>query len=394
MSTYIFERAPHRFGGQQQAFVDASNAIVQNAANLFRNAISSNQDLIQLFFNTLASFGADRKSIAVDHGTPGAKDFGVRRDSDAEEWRGGWLYNYFSPFAMTRLSGPYSEYNARLVSQIQKQLKTMEYDKAEFKQTKSQVNFDPCLGRDSIAEYSILTREINDWEKFFFTEKDYQRIYELCEVAPTGDSIEPLLRNKDAMQKLWEKSPEYYRRIKLLTSKNDLKHTFPKERKSDWIHVAVRTQLNGKLRVFSEYLTWAYRDLVNDPVDKMMGRSIIAILHQDPFLIDMMLDDMSKIFKTTIEWNGKNLKDLKDQVALFRYEFSHAMPFRRGSSAVAEWFERALYAFHGMKVAYNPDKLVDLEALTSSLKEFVDNYDSMIKLTKLEENPSEPRVEL
>jgi hypothetical protein len=27
----------------------------------------------------------------------------------------------------------------------------------------------------------------------------------------------------------------------------------------------------------------------------------------------------------------------------FRYEHSHAMPFKRGSSAVAEWFERALY---------------------------------------------------
>ncbi len=144
----------------------------------------------------------------------------------------------------------------------------------------------------------------------------------------------------------------------------------------------------------SEYLTWADRDFVTDPVDQMTGRSIVAILHQDLFMTETMLDDIAKIFKNIIEWNGKKLKDLKDQIALFRYEHSHAMPFKRGSSAVAEWFERALYGAHGMKVAYNPDKSVDLEALTSSLKEFVDNYDTMITLTKMEENSSETRVEL
>ena len=33
------------------------------------------------------------------------------------------------------------------------------------------------------------------------------------------------------------------------------------------------------------------------------------------------------------------------------------------------------------KEPINPDMMVDLEALTSSLKKFVDNYDSMITLT-------------
>ena len=388
MSTYIIERAPNRFGGQQQAFVEASNAIVKNATDLFRKASASNQNLIQLFFSTLGFFGTARNSIAVSHGTPGKRDFGVRRD----------LKEDFSfGFATTTLRGPYSEYNERLLSVIQKQLKTMEYDKDEFKQTKSQASFDPCLGRDSMTDYSILTK----WQEFSFSEEDYERLYELCEVPPTVGDIDgdndrflKLLGNKDAMKKLGEKSPQDYRRLKLLPSISHLKYTSPTRLKSDWIHVAVRSSLNGTMQVFSEYLTWAYRDFVNDPVDRMTGRSIIAILHQDPFSMETMLDDMSKIFKDVIEWNGKNLKNLKDQVALFRYEHSHAMPFKRGSSAVAEWFERALYGFHGMEVAYNPNKLVDLEALTSTLKEFVDNYDTMITLTKIEESLSKERVEL
>ncbi len=246
----------------------------------------------------------------------------------------------------------------------------------------------------SVMDYSILTGEIKNWEQFSFSQEDVQRIYELSEVIPTGHSIDPLLHNKEAMQKLKEKSPNDYLRLKLLGAIPMLRKNYPEDKKSIWIHIAVRFSLNGKMQDLSEYLTWAYRDFVEDRVDAMTFESVFAILHQDPFLIETMLDDMAKIFKNIIEWNGQNLKNLKDQVALFRYEHSHAMPFRRGSAAVAEWFERALYGAHGFKVAYNPDKMVDLEALTSSLKEFVDNYDSMITLTKIEEKASEPKVEL
>jgi hypothetical protein len=386
MSTYIIERAPNQFGGQQQAFVEASNAIVKNATDLFSTAKVSNQDLIQLFFSTLGFFGETRSRIAVSHGTEGAEEFGIRRD----------LKEDFTAFVMTPLGDPYDEYNDRLLPVIQKQLKTMEYDLNDFHQTKSQVYFDRCLARRPMMDYSIITPDLPNWEKVTFTDEDYERIREISEVprALGKDRYVQLLRNKDALWKLREKSPNDYRRLKLLACIIRLRKDFSMARKSDWIHVTLRASLNGKMQDFSEYLTWANRDGVNDPVDRMTGRSIISVIHQDALLIETMLDDIAKIFKNSIVWNGENLKDLKDQVALFRYEHSHAMPFKRGSSAVAEWFERALYGTHGMKVTYNPGKMVDLEALTSTLKEFVDNYDSMITLTKLEENPSETRVEL
>jgi len=382
----MISRDPTRFGGQQQAFVDASNAIVKNAAGQFRNASAQSQDLIQLFFRTLDSFAASRHNIAVSHKTPDVELFGIRRDRK----------EFFGPLFATVLGGPYSEYNDRLLPVIQKQLRRMEHDVFDFQQTKSQVYSERSLGRRTMMDYSILTQEVNSWQNINYSEEDYERLYKLCEATP-DDEEHPyphLTKNITAMQKLREKSPNDYRRLTLLTALQKLRRMYPDYLKSDWIHVAVRSPINGKMRDLSEYLTWANRDFVEDPVDHMTGRSIVAILHQDPFLLETMLDDLAKIFKNVIAWDGKNLKSLKDQVALFRYEFSHAAPFRRGSAAVAEWFERALYGAHGFKVAYNPDKMVDLEALTSSLKEFVDNYDSMITLTKIEEKASEPKVEL
>ncbi len=221
MSTYIFERAPNYFDGKQQVFVDASNAIVKNATDLFRSVKGSNQDLTQLFFSTLASFGAARHSVAVSQGTSYAEDFGVRRDRQK---------GIATLFPLTPLVHPYNEYNKRLLPVIQKQLKSMEYDKVAFKQTKSQVSFDPCLGREAMMEYSILTEEIKNWQKIRFSEEDHQRIYELCEVRPYYH-FSDLIRNKEAMQKLREKSPNDYRRLKLLTFYDFLKYTVSPEEK-------------------------------------------------------------------------------------------------------------------------------------------------------------------
>lgn len=70
-------------------------------------------------------------------------------------------------------------------------------------------------------------------------------------------------------------------------------------------------------------------------------------------------------------------------MALFSYELAHAMPFARGSAAVAEWFEQAIYRFHGYELSYDNSKMVNLEALTTMLPEYFNNYDSLIKLEQI-----------
>ena len=185
------------------------------------------------------------------------------------------------------------------------------------------------------------------------------------------------------MQELKKTSFKDYKCLKISVLILRIRNDFPNELKSDWVFVTTRCEVDGKMYGLSQLCTWIYRDYKIDPIDNMTERSVISHIYQDPFLVEPMLDDIAKIFKWAIEWDGENIGDLKNRVALFRYEFAHTMPDERGSAAEAEWFERPIYLYHGYKVTYVPEKMVDLEGLTSSLKTFVDNYDSMIQLEKI-----------
>jgi hypothetical protein len=135
----------------------------------------------------------------------------------------------------------------------------------------------------------------------------------------------------------------------------------------------MRLQVEGKMVPLSQYITWMCVDQEEDTIDRMTNESVSTIIHQDPFLIREMLQDVAKLFKEAVLWNRDkdDLKKLKDRVALIDYELSHAMPFYRGSAAIAEWIEMALYQYHGFTLRYLPEKLVNLEALTSPLHEFI-----------------------
>ena len=58
------------------------------------------------------------------------------------------------------------------------------------------------------------------------------------------------------------------------------------------------------------------------------------------------------------------------------------MPFIRGSAAIAEWLEAAIYHYHGFtEFHHSKTSLSDLEALTSlTLEDFMKRYDRTIAL--------------
>lgn len=382
MSTYIIDRNPYKYGGQQQIYVEQVNGIVTNAADSFSHAVALKLDLTELFQQTLATFGEFRNQIAVNHGTEDAGFFGVRRDQEG---------SFAGHFAMTPLSHPYDAYNARLLCVIQKHLGTMEHTLERFQQAELQVTFAKCQGKSSALEISLIPRDMLKNLSNYLTVGTYQRLCKLCLVDPIStqdadqllDNFTLLIVNKAAMQRLKLKSLDDYKNLKILLAIIHVRKNYPKGGKSDWILVTNRCEVNGKMYALSQYLTWVYFDRVHDPIQWMTDVSIISILHQDPFLVETMLTDIAKIFKRALEWNGEKIGDLKGHMALFRYELAHAMPFHRGSAAVAEWFERAIYRCHGLHITYAPEKMVDLESLTSPLKQFVEGYDSMIQLEKL-----------
>jgi hypothetical protein len=143
-----------------------------------------------------------------------------------------------------------------------------------------------------------------------------------------------------------------------------------------------RIKVNGKSYAASQYITWLYRDFQTDPLTRMKECSKVVIMHQDKFLVEETLKEISKIFAKIVLWDKKDPQELKETMAIFRRYFAHAMPKERGSAAEAEWYERMLYLSHDYLVTYNNKVMIDLEALTSTLdSNFVADYPAMIKLT-------------
>lgn len=101
------------------------------------------------------------------------------------------------------------------------------------------------------------------------------------------------------------------------------------------------------------------------------------VVQQDPFDIEKTLRSVRAAFDKAMKWTSERPEeDLKIAMGLIRYQFAHAMPFKRGSAAIAEWLETAIYRYHGFDRFQQPcDRLLDLDAFTAfSLKEFMENY--------------------
>jgi hypothetical protein len=159
----------------------------------------------------------------------------------------------------------------------------------------------------------------------------------------------------------------------------------PSNLKSMYVLATNRLEVDGKLYAMSQYLTWMYCDYSEDPVDRMVKHSKVMVIHQDTFLIETTVKNIAKIFKESVLWNRDkdSLADLKNKVALLRYEFAHSMPFVRGSAAIAEWLEAAIYHHHGFtEFRHSKTSLTDLEALTSlTLEDFMKRYESTFLLS-------------
>lgn len=398
MSNYVVNFESNKYGGQQEEFLKQSNEIINLAVKKIQAATLEKKDLVQLFHETLAFFGEARHRIAIAHKTPKAELFGIRRDE-----------KFQSIAYTTPLCGAYYEYNPRVLNVMQTHLKKMNHSLREFHQTELEVKEDKYLGRNFSMEFSILTETVKHMNKYH----SYENYIRLCALigikpeAPEGEAdvkdengrllpvcMNKLLSNREAMIVLKKKFPEEYKRLKLYLVILQMRFLAPHKKKSDWALTTLRLEVDGKMYAISQYLTWMYRDFKDDPVERMLNHSISTILHQDPFLIDAMLADIAKIFKKAIEWNGKDLNELMQDVALLEYEFAHSMPHSRGSGAIAEWIETAIFRFHGYHVRYNQKKMVTFEAYVSSLKQFVENYKTMIFLEKVQPQTPEADVKL
>ncbi len=372
--SYITDRSPNRFGGQQANYIAQTSGIVEKTATSFRDHIDSQKDLNALFHTTLSFLGSERQRIAQEHVTENKEEFGVRRDQHVN--------HYFQ----TILASPYENYNKKLLALFKDDLRALRRTKREFEQIELRIDKGMHLEKPCHIEYNLLTFEN---QKKWVLLPNFEGVSHLCASAgvaspksesETQDAMSQLFSDKAAIQKLMQEAPTDYLNFLVTQMTLDLRKTYPGERKTDWICASMRIEIEGTLYTLSQYVTWLCRDFIHDPIHTMAERSVVVILHHDRNRIESTLNIAAKLFKEALEWDQKELPQLKERVVLLTYVLNHATPFMRGSAAVSEWFEKSIYKCFGMDLTYNPEKCLNLEALTTPFPEFARNYDSMIQL--------------
>ena len=399
-ASYITERNPGKYGGRQEDYVAQSQRAIDSATRQIIAGVSEKKDLTVLFFEVLHDLSAARQNIARTHGTETSESFGRRRGlvCTAEELGKGEDPGFISPYTILK-GEEYSEYNSLFMGRLHRVLSTLRHDKRSFSET-AYKETKTALGRVNKFEVEVLNNEAVLRLGAIPTIEELNAAITIEGRKP--GTIVDFINSKEAILSLKTSVPDLYKRLRISLYLREIALSFPSPKKittpsgevtvaenegnlkSLYVLATNRLEVNGKLYAISQYLTWMYCNHSEDPVDRMVRHSKVMIIHQDTFLTEDTLKDISKVFKETVLWNRdeESLVHLKNKVALLRYEFSHNMPFQRGSAAIGEWLEIAIYRYHGFtKSHHSKTYLTDLEALTSfSLDDFLKRYDKTITI--------------
>ncbi len=110
------------------------------------------------------------------------------------------------------------------------------------------------------------------------------------------------------------------------------------------------------------------------------------LMHQDLALITSTLEIIDEKIDTLLHLHPLTpTREIIDQIGEIRYLFAHTAPFSRGSAAVGEWLETALYHYLGFEqFRQTEETTIDLEAFSSlSIEEFIDRYRTILSKMNL-----------
>jgi hypothetical protein len=143
----------------------------------------------------------------------------------------------------------------------------------------------------------------------------------------------------------------------------------------------VYLEIGDERIVAAQYLTWLHSNYGEDPLKRMKQKSVVWISHLSYSLIPKVLQDIASIFcKAVLCYELEALIPLMGE---FRFKFALACPFERGSAAIGEWFEKAIYLFKGYELSYK-NVMIDLKVFeTPALPVFLEKYPNYIELKKL-----------
>jgi hypothetical protein len=240
-------------------------------------------------------------------------------------------------------------------------------------------------------------QEIHIMDRFFCLEgileerpslDDNSKLRDALEKAKkNGNSTLEILRNNKSCYKKFLKEFGEGDKIQLVNFFNGdkLKITeyilreLEENTRNAFVFANVYWQIGQEKLVAAQYITWLNVDGKEDPLERMKRCSTVWINHLSYTLLPKVLKDVETVFCRSLQC--QELETLIPLVGEFRFKFAFACPYERGSAAIAEWFEKAIYQSKDYELSYKNGVMIDLKAFeTPSLPLFLKKYPSYIVL--------------
>ncbi len=370
--TYIISKDKERFS-QQEDYLQKSRQIIEMGQSLIKASFPGNEK--DLFFSLLSYFSKARASLAKQHNTENAEDFGLRRD---QQERGAHSI---------LLKDAYEECGKQVLSWMKKNLQEMVQIESSgtLKIIKeSHALRERFLECESSLYFELFNpKQVDKWNQF--PEKSNLETYVPIEILQKQERGEPLSKKEQKLiNQAWKKIralyPNFY-------ESHDM--SFALEL-MDWeaasginardcylVRATTSLKMKGSVHFLTRYNVLLPQKGSLDAMEKLG----VVLIHQEVSFIQETLNEASEVFENIMKWDGKDLSSLQDQMALLTYLLVHNMRDTRGSAAENEWLTRSIYGALNVKISEDPNKLQDLEAFANPLLfDFVNAYKDMIKL--------------
>jgi hypothetical protein len=370
---YIISKDKERFS-QQEDYLQKARQIIEMGQSLIKASFPGNER--ELFSSLLSYFSKARASLAKQHNTENAEDFGLRRD---QQERGAHSI---------LLKDAYEECGKQVLSWMKKTLLEEMVQMGSSGALKiikeSHAVRERFLDCESGLYFELFSpKQVDKWSRF--SEKSNLEYYVPHEVLQKKERGEPLSKKEQrlinqAVQKIQALYPDY-------NESHDMNFVL---QLMDWesasginasdcylIRATTSLKMKGNVHFLTRYNVLLHQEDTLETMEKLG----VVLLHQDVSLIQETLDEAATVFQNILKWNGKDLSSLQDQMALLTYLLVHNMRDARGSAAENEWLTHAVYGALNVKISEDPNKLQDLEAFAHPLLfDFVNVYKNMIKL--------------
>lgn len=410
--SYIVSQDATKYGGNQSDYLAKAEKAIVAAADKISACRKKGGDLKALFFEVIKDLSLQRSEIARVNRTNEWEAFGKRRDV------------YYPGMCSTLILGKiYQAYNEKILKLLAGYLKQMESKEEPGQFAKEMLIKDSCDGKQWTLKIEVLNLKDLDEKNYTLNPPQFFPDYILNKKFLEGFdkwTDEDIHEYRQKFRRFKNESPENFRAWRQSCAVTNLFGKCPSpsalglteqqvwtkfspeqaqeiigNMKSLYVVSTLRMELEpNKLYPLTQYFTWMYenkdwyyeKNPDHHPIKRMQERSKVMLFHQDEFLMDTTLQEISKIFEKCVTWNSRTetTQALKDRMALLTYLATHNIRDVRGTAAENEWLECAIYRSLGVDYSIEREKgMVDLEAFANPLfSKFKEVYSKMVNISE------------